>query len=93
MLREIVKNPLVEKVTLCEIDEAVIRLSKLYLPDMAAGFFHPKVEVFVGDGFKFLEDNKNSYDVHNFFVQLSNFIGYYHRFIGSCWSSGGIVST
>lgn len=43
--------------------QAVIRLSKKYLPGMAVGFQHPKVKVHVGDGFKFLEEYKNEFDV------------------------------
>jgi spermidine synthase len=43
--------------------QAVIRLSKKYLPGMAIGFKHPKVRVHVGDGFKFLEEYKNEFDV------------------------------
>lgn len=30
---------------------------------MAIGFQHPKVKVHVGDGFKFLDDYKNEFDV------------------------------
>jgi spermidine synthase len=43
--------------------QAVIRLSKQYLPHMAAGFKHDKVKVHIGDGFKFLDDYKNTFDV------------------------------
>ena len=63
VLREIVKHPGVEEAVLCDIDEAVIRLSKKYLPGMSEGFDHPNVTVHVGDGFKFLEDKKDSFDV------------------------------
>ncbi|KAI5807771.1 Spermidine/spermine synthase [Pyronema omphalodes] len=63
VLREVVKHECVEEAILCDIDEAVIRLSKQYLPHMAAGFEHPKTTVHVGDGFKFLEDYKNTFDV------------------------------
>lgn len=45
------------------LSQAVIRLSKEYLPGMAAGFNHPKVKVHVGDGFKFLDEYKNAFDV------------------------------
>lgn len=55
VLREIVKHECVEQVVLVEIDEAVIRVSKQYLPEMASAFDHPKVKVQVGDGFKYLE--------------------------------------
>jgi spermidine synthase len=41
----------------------VIRLSKKYLPGMSISYQHPKVKVHVGDGFKFLDDYKNEFDV------------------------------
>lgn len=63
VLREVVKHPSVETAILCDIDEAVIRLSKKYLPGMSIGFQHPNVSVHVGDGFKFLADRKNEFDV------------------------------
>ncbi|KAM7193804.1 Spermidine/spermine synthase [Rhypophila sp. PSN 637] len=63
VLREVVKHECVEEATLCDIDEAVIRLSKVYLPEMSASYNHPKVKVHVGDGFKFLDDYKNTFDV------------------------------
>lgn len=63
VLREVVKHDTVELATLCDIDEAVIRLSKKYLPSMSVGFEHPNVKVHIGDGFKFLEEYKNEFDV------------------------------
>src|SRR5712671_5311782 len=43
--------------------QAVVRVSKQYLPHMSALLESPKAEVFIGDGFKFLANNKSSYDV------------------------------
>lgn len=63
VLREVVKHETVEKAILCDIDEAVIRVSKKYLPGMAIGYQHPNVETFIGDGFKFLADRQNQFDV------------------------------
>lgn len=63
VLREVVKHSTVKTAVLCDIDEAVIRLSKKYLPNMSIGFQHPNVSVHVGDGFKFLADRKNEFDV------------------------------
>jgi spermidine synthase len=63
VLREVVKHSTVKTAVLCDIDEAVIRLSKKYLPGMSIGFQHPNVSVHVGDGFKFLADRKNEFDV------------------------------
>jgi len=63
VLREIVKHECVEEATLVDIDEAVIRLSKKFLPGMSVGFQHPKVKTIVGDGFEFLKERKNEFDV------------------------------
>ncbi|GAA5896478.1 uncharacterized protein JCM6883_006918 [Sporobolomyces salmoneus] len=63
VLREVLKHPQVKSATLCDIDEAVPRVSKAFLPHMAAGFEDPRVTVFIGDGFKFLDDKKNEFDV------------------------------
>lgn len=63
VLREIVKHECVEEAILCDIDEAVIRLSKQYLPHMSVGFDSPKATVNIGDGFKFLADYKNTFDI------------------------------
>jgi spermidine synthase len=63
VVREVLKHDTVEQVVLCDIDEAVIRVSKQYLPHMSALLSSPKVTVFVGDGFKFLAENQATYDV------------------------------
>ncbi|OJD14136.1 spermidine synthase [Emergomyces pasteurianus Ep9510] len=63
VLREVVKHETVEEAILCDIDEAVIRVSKKYLPGMSVGFQHPNVTVHVADGFKFLADRQNEFDV------------------------------
>lgn len=63
VLREIVKHESVEEAVLCDIDEAVIRLSKKYLPELSKSYDHPKVKVHIGDGFQFLRDYQNTFDV------------------------------
>ncbi|WOO78372.1 Saccharopine dehydrogenase [NADP(+), L-glutamate-forming] [Vanrija pseudolonga] len=63
VIREALKHKSVKKVTLCDIDEAVIRVSKLYLPELSKCYNDPRVEVFIGDGFKFLPQHENEYDV------------------------------
>ncbi|EGN97653.1 hypothetical protein SERLA73DRAFT_92863 [Serpula lacrymans var. lacrymans S7.3] len=63
VVREVLKHDTVEQVVLCDIDEAVIRVSKTYLPHMSSLLSSPRVTVFVGDGFKFLADNEATYDV------------------------------
>jgi len=43
--------------------QAVIRVSKLFLPHMSGLLASPKVTVHIGDGFKFLAANESTYDV------------------------------
>lgn len=63
VLREIVKHKGVESVELVEIDEEVIKLARAYLPQMAKGFNDPRVKVHITDGFEFLREKGNEYDV------------------------------
>ncbi|EJD40881.1 saccharopine dehydrogenase [Auricularia subglabra TFB-10046 SS5] len=63
VVREVLKHDSVDEVVLCDIDEAVIRVSKIYLPHMSALLESPRVRVHIGDGFKFLSDNTSTYDV------------------------------
>ncbi|KAF9524772.1 Saccharopine dehydrogenase-domain-containing protein [Crepidotus variabilis] len=63
VVREVLKHDTVEEVVLCDIDEAVIRVSKIFLPHMAELLESPKVTVHIGDGFKFLATHEGTYDV------------------------------
>jgi len=99
VLREIVKHDSVEEITICEIDEAVIRLSKKHLPHMSVGFSHPKVTIFIGDGFPFLEDKKNTFDV--IITDASDPVGpaeslfqeKYFKLLRDALRPGGVIST
>ncbi|MDI6710141.1 MAG: polyamine aminopropyltransferase [Thermoanaerobacterales bacterium] len=63
LMREVVKHKAVERATLCEIDERVVEVSKQYLPELAVGFEHPKAEVFIGDGIRYVSERKDTFDV------------------------------
>ncbi|XP_045155136.1 spermidine synthase, partial [Echinops telfairi] len=63
VLREVVKHPSVEAVVQCEIDEDVIQVSKKFLPGMAVGYSSPKLTLHVGDGFEFMKQNQDAFDV------------------------------
>lgn len=63
IVREVVKHPLVESVTLCEIDERVVQLSKQYLPSMSCELDNEKVTVLFEDGLKFLQETTDKFDV------------------------------
>lgn len=63
VIREVIKHPSVEKAVLCEIDEAVVRVSKKYLPTIAGKLDDPKVEVLFADGVKHIKEHTDYYDV------------------------------
>lgn len=62
-LREVLRHP-VERVTLVEIDAAVIDASKRFLPSLSAGGFDdPRADVVVGDGLAYVAANEETFDV------------------------------
>ncbi|CAF1391788.1 unnamed protein product, partial [Rotaria sordida] len=63
VLCEVVKHLQVEQAVLCEIDQDVIDVSKKYLPNMAKDFDSPKVVINVGDGFEYVKNHQNEFDV------------------------------
>jgi spermidine synthase len=62
VVREVLKHDTVEEVVLCDIDEAVIRVSKSYLPHMSGLLADKRVTVYVGDGFAYLQQNTAQFD-------------------------------
>jgi spermidine synthase len=62
-VRELVKHPKVQKVTLVEIDKMVVDVCKEYFPEVASEFDNPKVEVRFDDGARFVAEGKTKYDV------------------------------
>lgn len=55
-IRELFRYNYIEKVTMVEIDEAVIRASKTHLPSIASEFGNPKLELIIGDGIQFVKE-------------------------------------
>ncbi|MFH1855830.1 MAG: polyamine aminopropyltransferase [Candidatus Omnitrophota bacterium] len=64
ILREVLKYPSVKEAYLIEIDEAVITVSKKYLPTLHKGAFENKrAKVIIADGAKFIKETKERFDV------------------------------
>lgn len=61
--REVIKHPSVKEVHQVEIDGRVVDVSKKYLPFMACGFDSPKVHLTIGDGFEFMKNHREEFDV------------------------------
>ncbi len=62
-LREAVKHPEVEEVVMCEIDEQVIELAREHLKYTSCEFDNPKARIISEDGFKFVKEHPQEFDV------------------------------
>ncbi len=63
-IRELFKYNTVDKITMVEIDEAVVRASKQHLPTIATEFGNPKLNLIIGDGIQFIaETQAEQYDI------------------------------
>ncbi|MEB3273718.1 MAG: polyamine aminopropyltransferase [Prochlorothrix sp.] len=54
-VREVVRHPGVDRVTMVEIDEVVVRASQQFLPSLSQAFDHPKLTLIIDDGIAFME--------------------------------------
>jgi spermidine synthase len=63
-VREIVRYESLEKVVMVEIDQLVIDACKAHLPQIAAAFDHPKLELHVDDGIEYVKNAPDeSFDI------------------------------
>ncbi len=74
VLREVLKHSGIEKVFLVEIDEEIIKASKLFFPDMAASLDDPRVEIKLMDGAEFVRAPECYIDV--FIVDAGDIVGF-----------------
>lgn len=64
ILREVCRHTAVTHITQVEIDQAVIDLAKQYLPHHSAGAFDdPRANIVIGDGFDFVQNTDERFDV------------------------------
>jgi len=63
IVREMVKHPNLEQIDLVEIDERVVEVAKKYFPECTSGMSDPRVNLKCIDGVKFIENQKNQYDI------------------------------
>lgn len=64
ILREVLKHPHVEQVTMVEIDKAVVDMSKQYLPTISNGAFEDKrLNLVIADGMDFVREAKDKFDI------------------------------
>jgi spermidine synthase len=64
VLREALRHPELEEVTLCEIDRGVIDLCRQYFPEISAGAYdNPRARIVIADGTKFVAETDDRFDV------------------------------
>ncbi len=62
-LREILKHSSIDKIHLCEIDRMVVEKCEEIFPYVSEVLNNPRIEAFYEDGFDFLKENTNIYDI------------------------------
>jgi spermidine synthase len=63
-LRETLRHPTIERVTLVEIDPKVVALARDYLPSISAGAFDDtRTEIVFADGIRFAAESKERWDL------------------------------
>jgi spermidine synthase len=63
LLEEVLKHP-VERTTQVEIDPAVVDIAKRFLPSICgAAYDDPRTDLVLGDGFKYVAETDNRFDV------------------------------
>ncbi len=64
VLREALRHPELESVTLCEIDQSVINLCREHFPQISAGAYdNPRTRIVIADGTKFVAETDERFDV------------------------------
>jgi len=64
LIRELLKHSSIEKITLVELDEEVIRFSKEFLPFISFGAFDDsKVEIIIQDGSSYIKTCEEKFDL------------------------------
>ncbi len=62
-IREILKHDSVESAVLVEIDEAVVRLSRRYLPEISHSLDDERVNLIIDDGIEYIRNSQDEFDV------------------------------
>lgn len=99
-VREILRHKSVEKVTMVEIDEAVIEASKAHLPNLSKSFSDKRLDLLIDDGIEYVKkQGESSYDL--IIVDGSDPVGpaeglFSEEFYKNCYKAlkdGGILVT
>ena len=62
-IRELAKYPEIQQIDLVEIDEEVVKVSKVYLPKVSCALEDKRLQIYYEDGLKFVRRKENEYDL------------------------------
>ena len=65
--------------------QEVINVCKKHLPNMAKGYSSPKLTQYIGDGFEYMRQHENEFDV--VITDSSDPVGMYHHYHHHCHRS------
>ena len=98
-IRELVRHQGIERIIMVEIDEAVVRASKQFLPAISSALEHPKLNLLIDNGIKFVKNAADSsYDL--VIIDSSDPVGpseglftkSFYEDVYRCLRPGGIVT-
>jgi len=93
-VEEMLKHPSITKVTLCELDAAVVEVSKRHFASVHRGVFDdPRLALMIGDGVQFIDETREQFDLIT--LDLTDPIGdakalYSQAFFAHCKATLGI---
>jgi len=61
--REVLRHPNVEKCVMVEIDSVVVEGCRQFIPSTAKVFSNPRLELIIGDGVQFMQEDQSKFDV------------------------------
>jgi spermidine synthase len=61
--REVLRHQNIERVVEVEIDEMVVNACKEWIPQTASAYNHPKLELIISDGIKYMDQSEEQFDI------------------------------
>jgi spermidine synthase len=98
-IRELLRHDSIDRITMVEIDEVVVKASQEFLPTISSSLNHPKLNLLIDDGIKFLKEaGDNSYDL--IVIDSSDPVGpseglftkSFYQDVYRCLREGGLVT-
>jgi spermidine synthase len=98
-IRELLRHDSIDRITMVEIDEVVVKASQEFLPTISSSLNHPKLNLLIDDGIKFLKEAPdNSYDL--IVIDSSDPVGpslglftkSFYQDVYRCLRDGGLVT-